>query len=460
MFNKIIPLLLLSLFSCSKDGTGDKNTQAVPPGVLNLAPEDLKERVPEDLKKYEPVARKIQNVLDSMSTCDKDPEQELCKNVNITYQKPESKNSFKPKILLMTAEGIEWLALTRYKKRIADFVKPDNAGNWSSFTPTTEVPKALKVILGDILGEEEKHIPFDAFAAQKKQYYEKIHKFLADSVHHETTILNTLAQMNPETDIVIADHTIGISRASCLLFEDDGEKKFQIYAQNYITSFKKVLREQNVGFINASFGYTKRYINLVLNSCQKGVVTEKIFSEATVTLQNFFKEISSLNDVLFVQAGISQEEPLSKIDIEDRATDTQIYPSRVRIGFFQSFANSFPQIGKELDLNLLKRTSLQIHVKDYIDLFVNTGLVNYNAISDNPLKLTNNSIGSSVQDFMGTSFVTPLALSYFLHQKEIHPEIKTMPELLDHVLGKDRKRKMHDPLTNKTLEVYRLNYLK
>jgi len=221
---------------------------------------------------------------------------------------------------------------------------------------------------------------------------------------HGSDILATLGELNPDAEFVVA------------LRQEPPDFRANLhdlrrYYENLVTSYRKLISEYGVRFINMSFGST----------AQNG-------ENAAIELEHFFKPLGSIPGVILVQAGVQNvKRPLLANDPE-YLSDCAAIPNRVRVGEV-SFGRD--DAGKAL-------SDSQINALACTDVIVNKGpklaRIRKAYFDKTPYNKDELYCASGIDIFAcqyGTSYTAPLFVSYLLYLQETHPELNTTQKLIE-----------------------------
>ena len=147
---------------------------------------------------------------------------------------------------------------------------------------------------------------------------------------------------------------------------------------------------------------------------------------------------------------------------ENLYVDCTIFPQRLRVGAFSNPQIYLPKSGtsNRSDLGQIPNTALiqadlSINLRE---IYLSHTLTD-NIVKPGSVRFTMDGITSFPIHLAGTSWSTPIALSYLNYLKQTNPPGTSVEDLI-RLATSDGKGRFKDPVWNGELEIYRLGILK
>ena len=405
---------------------------------------------------YEPdpetnVIAEIRSVLVAARNCseNKDPTG-WCQPVTVSFSAKSASPTSKGQRILVIDEGMRLAAFTRYKARVLDYVEINSNGTYETVKKTLTLPKWSNEILSHILGEKYSYLPAHALNGFKDPLFNRMTPDYKPS--HGDPIFGTLADLNPQSEFVIAQLPIQPAEFCDPITDQHANARLRAYFITLSDSLVELIARHEINFINMSFGYTPEVLKKAWHTqCKSRVDEAKIKLTLFLYKKYIFKKLSNQDEVVAVQAAspVPLADPVSDIDC-------QLYEGRVRAGYIAKKVSTLTPLGGWVEEYLPEE--LRAHV-ECVDIFINSGVDNDWPYDEGPFPMFMTSKGihsSSFRHSMTTSWAAPLVLSYLIYLKNQAPE-KTAREILTELRARGDKL-MIDPFKHKQLSIFNQKY--
>lgn len=389
--------------------------------------------------------------LSNMPACDGQHSYEGCELVNVTTSKDDFDWKYKQTVLLI--DSADSSSMTRYKNRIRMRLKTDETGNYVEESISYKLPKFL-VHTFETLGKS--FTPSSDYSKYNDTFNDKFpNVWFEFPVDHGNSILDILAEYNPESAFVLARYIQPPAELLCNR-NWDGLKN---YYSNGAESLKNTINNLNIAYINLSAGETRATAREHWgNLCKGGSMNYQDEANFLESVNEYFQKLANIDGVILAQAGASGNVNKDSAPIDCNAED---YKNRIRIG---AFSNIDLEVGSGLALNKGKKylKSLEYSAENCLDIWINSGISpNFPfKAGPNPVEVLSG-IGMVSIPYWATSYATPVALSKIINLKEVYyPNHGLTNKVIEKIFRMIGKKVLIDPVKQKSLEVYRLNYKK
>ncbi len=424
-----------------------------------------------------PITEELSTIVQDTPICPENPNLgiENCALEQINFIKKEGKLSSEGQRVLIIDEGKFPLAYTRYHKRVLDLLEPDEEGWYHTTKKPLFLPKNLKKIFKDILGEKYSDLSASVLktifrSGLEHEIDEKFRTamdFTFTGQLHGALVMALIAEYSPEAEIIIAQ-SFGLTDIPefCNITKDnEALVSFGSYLNHAVLSMQELILENKIHWINYSAGNTRQTLDQdAIRKCGK------VFSDNTsklilqTLLDKFYRPLSSMPGVLFVQAGLPHLSHSHLAEDPNFTTDCTNLPQRLRVGVFTADKeHKLAPLG-ENRFDLLDQN--QKTKWPCIDTYLNIRYKHYTE-SDSKydddqtlLRLTNgwNDFGIYNRTEVTGSFAAPILVSHLIHRKKNIFSEMTMEDFL--LESKHRPHgKMIDPALYQHFEAFRLNIL-
>lgn len=419
-----------------------------------------------------PVTREIKAILDETPQCPSDLSEGPgnCAFEEIEFEKKNGSESSLGQRVLVIDSGPFPMAYTRFHKRVLDYVEADSSGWYQTNKNKLRTVKVLKKIYKDILGTKYPEIPGELLpkietAEQYSKYKEAFKKIFTGNFHGDH-VFSTIAEYSPQAEFVIVeDFSLRNIKNICQIdFDPNSLQNLVSYFDNVANSLKNIIQEQKIDFINYSAGDHYNLVNdIMVEKCGRSFPEETIRTILNLRLEKFYKPLSSLPGVIFVQAGIPVNYQPKKENDLDCLTDCTVLPHRLRVqGFVVPEGQRISQDG-ENNFSILEASKQRIW--SCIDTYLKVELEKESDLlmQANYFVLKRSQGPDDLQAFakkhhVTPSWMAPLATSHLIHLKKTLPENPSARDLLNKI-NNFGQGKMIDPGHYQQFEVFRLNVL-
>ncbi|WP_428241113.1 hypothetical protein [Gynuella sp.] len=292
--------------------------------------------------------------------------------------------------------------------------------NYVQSTATVTMRKGLFHIKRNILGESDNFVPSTELSRQLN--FSLLERFTGGSdvgdVHGDIS-LNMLADYNPNAQFVLLD-TIKFNDAEMLCSED----KVNAYADVVIEKISSLIDEFGISYVHLSSGITRSFFAAKVDSkCNdlgwynRYTLTTKLHKAYTKILEQ------TASKAMLFQASVGS--PSYSLVADDGEyseyySDCKTIPYRLRSGFLaKNDIHINPRISDSGTSYETARNYLSIgqkRNKNCNDIYLNVGweesFVDFPSFGNAPVLFSADAIGAAPMNFMSTSFINPVALSF------------------------------------------------
>lgn len=352
--------------------------------------------------------------------------------------------------------------LLRYRNRILGYYEFDETHDeFAPMTLVARLPRLLGQVEVSFAGPE--FIPASALTEVAKaagKTYASLN--LTSLPGHGAIVLGHLVDLVPEQPLVVVKmNTREIPAELCSSLNADSIDRVKARIASRAASLRALMARHNVRYVNASFGSTTKTMandwSAVCHSTPPG--TEQLRSLLSM-LEPIYETLFNTPGVIAAQASAELGDP-SDFPFDQR---TERLANRVRVGHFSSTASGLDGDGRG---SLVKTEQFPANGAD---VFLNWGCGGYKESCGEPHYRVVGGFGLSeaTDPIMTTSFITPLAVARLVNLKNVrHPQEPWSNELVAQLqsdltppkCGTGKEACVYqDPIANRQLEVYRLNY--
>lgn len=355
----------------------------------------------------------------------------------------------------------------RYKNRIAGYYRVTPSGAIGAVSFSWHAPTQLYKVLSSFASPN--FVP----ARLLSTLYEPLHKmygfYASESFGHGSYVFSLLVEANPHQPIVLLDSP----QFSWFAHDDfcdasgsaESERRLRDKAQTVADEIRVLLRTHNVRFINYSSGIT---LLSVLSDWQQNCTGMTPTDEI---LRRKLGAYAPIMDVLFKSKGVFAAHASINIgDPRDYPYDlaSPTYPNRLRAGYFTALDSGLDSQGRGDTTSLTGWPS-----RNDADVYLNSGVLPMRPYPYNKtplLQVDEFGVSTFPISLTTTSWITPLALSRFIHaryssagKEELSDELIT--ELLKLIVPtrcgatSDQACVFQDPLKHGQIESVRLGYV-
>jgi len=410
---------------------------------------------------------KIDSIIAGASQCrevsehgEKSSNQELgyCAVEEVVFETKQGHEWSKGQRILIIDHGMKSLSLTRYKKRVLDFVDFDDKGELVTDTKPLKIHQGRRLIFSQVLGEEHPYIP--ARKLHDLDRFKSIWTLFPEAsrlAEHGNPIFEILAEHNPKAEFVVAQLPDLLSSPFEQYFCSPSEKSLSEIASLYSRTSDALLsliKKHDVTFIQYAEDATfEAFKNQFSAKCRKIEADDKekwIRKVQRKHFANFVKPLTSLKDVILVQAGASSPSYTLQANDRNYLMDCAALPNRLRVGALNMVAPELPVDGANR-FDLLARS--QFNAQGCVDLYINSGVNSGCSKSEwkkswlaapHAVKYSEDGILEQAQMGLTPSWASPVALSYLIYLKSRLPPQTTTEQLLAHA-NNFGKGKVKDP---------------
>jgi hypothetical protein len=349
----------------------------------------------------------------------------------------------------------------RYRNRMLGFYRI-NGERLEVETLSVHLPRRLGDVLVSFAGPE--FIPAGALAqlvAPVGQTYGKLDLLYYG---HGGVVFTHLVDLVPEQPLVLLDltHLLEIPSVVCQGIDPRTLATAAAHGTAVAASLKQVMTDNNVRFVNASFGSTVQTLATEWPRTCGGAVP------SNEQLRQLLHVYDPIYDVLFNSDGVIAAHASAQLgspaDFPFDQPNAQ-FPNRVRVGFISSSSSGLDEAGR----GTVNKTE-QFPADGDADVFLDWGCEGIDLCADPHYQLVAGyGLGVGTVAFMSSSYVNPLGLArlvnlrYANHARE--PMSNTLVQTLKRELtpslcgpGGDQPCTYQDPIAHRQLEPFRLHY--
>ena len=357
------------------------------------------------------------------------------------------------------------MAYTRFHKRVLDYVEPDSSGWYQTTKKTLRIIRVLKRIYRDILGTKYPEINGGILPQVIDWSHESKYKNAFDSIFtrnfHGERVFSTIAEYSPQAEFVIAEAFSFRDIPNICQVDTDPKalRNFGEYLDTVVRSLKGIIEEHKIDFVNYSAGHTFSMANKILaETCGKSLPLDTIHALLNLLLEKFYRPLSSLPGLIFVQAGLDLNSKPKEND-PDFITDCTFLPHRLRVHRFidskEALTSNASSLLSDAERAIWPCTDTFLRVQLEPELSESEP-VNYSVLKTalgmfGFIPFTN-------KYYTPPSWMAPLATSHLIHLKKTMPAESTVIELLG-AANNYGTEKMIDPTGQRQFEVFSLNIL-
>lgn len=355
--------------------------------------------------------------------------------------------------------------LLRYRNRILSYYEFDEEND--EFAPKSLVvrlPRTLGRVLVSFAGPE--FIPASALTEISKAVNETYRSLnLAELPGHGAVVLGHLVDLVPEQPLVVVNRgaLLSLPTELCSSLSQGIVDGAKARIASRAASLRAILAQNNVRYVNASFGSTTHSLSdswsSVCHSTPPGA--EQMRSLLSI-FEPVYETLFNTPGVIAAQASAEQGDPA------DYPFDQRIdrFANRLRVGHFSSTASGLDGDGR----GALSKTG-QFPVNNAgADVYLNWGCVGYPPSCSEPHYQAVGDIGMSqgTVPIMSSSYITPLAVARLVYLRNVyHPQEPWTNDLVAQLQSDLRPPKCgagrdpclyQDPIAHRELEIYRLGY--
>jgi len=354
--------------------------------------------------------------------------------------------------------------LVRYRNRLLGFYRI-NGEHVEAQVLSVRLPKRLGDVLVSFAGPE--FIPAHALTRVGSAAVATYGKLNLLYYGHGGVVMSHLVELVPEQPLVLLDmaRLFDLPPAVCAGIDAERLAAATAHFAAIAASLKRVMTDQNVRFINASFGSTAP--NLAVDwarTCGSEVPPSE-------ELQQLLHVYDPIYDVLFNTEGIMTAQAGSNLGGPADYPFDQVspkFPNRVRVGFFSSLRSGLDETGR----GTVQKTD-QFPALGDADVYVNWGceLRGTEPVCSEPHYefAAPFGLGTGTVPLMSTSYVDPLGLARLVNLRYANHDGEPMSnaliqtlrhELTPSLCGDDGAQPCvyQDPIAHRQLELYRLHY--
>jgi hypothetical protein len=356
----------------------------------------------------------------------------------------------------------------RYKNRIMGYFRADEEGTLAPVSFSWRAPKTLFHALSTFATPQ--FIPAEKLRALSAPLEKNFGFYDAENIGHGSFVFSILVENNPHQPIVVLDHPRFSQFAPKEFCDVSGTEesiaKLRSKSERVAASLRQRMHELNVHFVNASIGETLT----TMREHWEETCAEPLPDDALLRAK--LEAYSPIMGALFNTPGVfTANAAIEASNATDYPFDalSRAYPNRLRVGYFADLDSGLDGQGQRA-LAAFSGTPQQQNV----DVYLNIGVKQQRPYPYNATPLLQVS-GFGMDIFpitrATTSWVTPLALSHFIHARYAsfaHREMSNelIQDIKDHLVpescpAQPENRCMYqDPLKHGQLEVVRLGYRK
>lgn len=349
-------LFILFILSCSDSYS---NTDETPESKDSEHVSDKSKETAGIEKNEKSLQKDIQNILKETPICDhRNSKIENCRIESLSFDKKDGHDfSLGRRVMILDTDSLP-MVYSRYHERVLDFLTRDKDGSYQTSTQSLSVSRAYRRIFRDLLGGLYRHLSFEEISVDfnkdlRKETIAKLgsvdsHTFTQNN--HGSVVLGTIAENSPSTEFVVVRLSdpkewkdyCSLDRDSSLIPE------FESYIRKGTDSLIRSIHENQINWINLSYGQSKDLERIgAYKLCKYHFREETLDRIFDILLENFYKPLGELDDVIFVQAG-ADFSPASKSQHPRYPVDCVNIKNRVRVGYKESFKDGdSSQIARE-----------------------------------------------------------------------------------------------------------------
>jgi len=352
--------------------------------------------------------------------------------------------------------------LVRYRNRILGFYRVEG-DTIEARTPSVHLPRQLGDSLTSFAGPN--FIPASALtmvAQAASTAYSKVPLLFPG---HGGIVISHLVELAPEQPLVFLDLTglLGLLPSLCAPLDDATLAAARAHFESIAASLSQLLHDQNVRFVNASFGDSAQTLAADWSrTCGTQIPSPDVVRQLLHLYDPIYDALFNTEGVITAQAAANLGDPL------DFPFD-QVSPAfrnRVRVGYISSRDSGLDELGRG---TVQKADQFPGNPSD-ADVFVNWRCEMFVGCADPHYELAGDfGLGSTALAIMATSYVDPLGLGRLINlryanhrdQPMSNPLIQTLEqELTPARCGSDGAQPCayQDPIAHRQLEVYREHY--
>ena len=281
---------------------------------------------------------------------------------------------------------------------------------------------------------------------------------------HGGVVFSHLIELVPEQPLVLLDLTklFDFPAALCQGADGPATAVARAHFDAIAASLRQVILDQNVRFINASFGSTAStlaadWVRICGSPAPSGE-----------PLQRLLHIYDPIYDLLFNSEGVITAHAATNLGSAGDFPFDQVsarYPNRVRVGFFSSLRSGLDEWGR----GEVSKVD-QFPVDGDADVYVNWGCETLGPCADPHYELVGPfGLGSAAPSVMTSSYVNPLGLARLINLRYANHPGEPMNDALVRSLEREMIPSLcgaggtaacvyQDPITHRQLEIYRLQY--
>jgi hypothetical protein len=354
--------------------------------------------------------------------------------------------------------------LVRYRNRLRGFYRI--AGDaLEAQVLSVHLPKRLGDVLVSFAGPD--FVPARALARVGEAAAAAYRKLNLLYYGHGGVVFAHLAELVPEQPLVLVELSglADLPPALCAGGDPQALAAARAHFVALAASLRQVMLEQNVRFINASFGST---VPNLATDWQRTCGTEP---PSNAELQALLQLYEPIYDLLFNSEGVVTAQAAANLgDASDYPFDqlSSRFPNRVRVGFISSVRAGLDEAGRGTVMK-----AEQFPVDGAADLYVNWGCEGSAAAlvcADPHYEFAGEfGLGTLTVPLMSSSYVDPLGLARLVNLRYANHEGERMSSALVQALRREVTPPLcgdtgaapcvyQDPIAHRQLEVHRLGY--
>ena len=412
-------------------------------------------------------SREIREILEQTEECPKTNGTGNCALEILEFHPRKASESSRGQRIMVIDVDLDEIGSWRHKSRILDVLVPSAGGEFESVPVVkTKIPKAMKMVI-ELLDSRYPWMSPKSFVAIERLYRQKFSNFDKSYPRtHGFQIFNHLAEYNPKAEFVLVpQQSLSADDLCALAHEKEVLKRIRQTIKNQTRSIIDKIKNHEINYINMSFGRT---VEMLFDErklkCQKPS-DERLREVIKIYLEEFFWPLSSIENVIVVQANAESLNELLSLEVFkeptcsvlerafwletcslnekrsfnydsidesglDYLTDCVNLPNRLRVGKISAIRPDISDEGTE-DLTLIDDKDSQNALK-CTDIYINQGAkIRRNISLELPPKEdwsftlweSVNGIGAEPVLITGSSNVAPVAISYLIQLKRMHPEL-------------------------------------
>ncbi|AJQ97958.1 hypothetical protein [Gynuella sunshinyii] len=285
---------------------------------------------------------------------------------------------------------------------------------------TVTMRKGLFHIKRNILGESENFVPSTELSRQLD--FSQLERFTggsdASDVHGDIS-LNVLADYNPDAQFVLLD-TIKFNDTEMLC----SEEKVNAYADAVIENISSLIDEFGISYVHLSSGITRSFFARKVDSKCNDLGWYDRYILATKLHKSYARILEQVaSKAMLFQASVGSPDYSLMADDGEHSeyySDCKTIPYRLRSGFLtKNDIHINPRISASGTSYETARNYLstgQKRNKNCNDIYLNVGweesFVDFPSFGYAPVLFSADAIGAAPMNFMSTSFINPVALSF------------------------------------------------